>query len=401
MGVPGEQQPVIRFGMHQPVDMPWDSIHPLTQTRRAMSAEGVEELKGAMTRTGPDGEKSYLMMHPMQVNVLGPDEAGSYVSDLNGCHGTSHSLADVPIGPDGRYYIPIAGHRRHRAAGEIITEAGASRTLSTVPVSPYEGLSFKEALDLQMAENSHRALSPTEEARAIRARYDIGLADGEFQTTADCVRALPFGESKIRTALRFCELPDFLQDWVEDGRLTYGVAVELHPLMEALRTRYKDKTVEEREKIVDETLQTEGLHVMREGWSRGFVAERIKQRVVALTDYEPLQLFAVDEVKRARDERNTAYRGLVTRGLELVRTFRELGDGTEGYFAQLPPEQQEAIRQELVSTAKLLGWSAGTETVSVQSVPTELTFDTSTDASSGLQLGLPAGNPQIGYGAVR
>ena len=350
----------IQFELQHPENLPWLYLNPATQTRKYYQPEGMEELTRAIRAVDASGEPQYKLFHPLMVNILDSDKAAEYIEDLNLCHGTEHTLDEFRPTEDGRYYFIIAGHRRHRAIGELIREEGANPALSTVPCSVYENLSFSDSLRIQIDENTHQSLSVTEVARAIQSSYKYGVATGKYSSIADCVRDLPFGEDKVRNALKFCELPEYLQEWVEDERLSYGSAVALHPLMLGLRKRHDNKSPEIAEAITQEYLLAFGLKIVKNGWNRSKVMEHVSELTQNwLKEGEEQTLFELDEYlvyDEARKYRHRVTREFFGTGVNLLRHFRAIAGGK--LFDELPAEHKEAMLEDLRRLYLELGGTA-------------------------------------------
>lgn len=359
----------INFALKHVDDVSWAELNVLTQTRKTYQAEGLEELTRAIEAVDANGRPHNELFHPIMVNRLEPAQARQYLDDLNSCHGTQHRLEDLAPDHIGMYKIVIAGHRRRLATGEIISRQGADPTVSTVPCSVYESLSFREALRKQIDENTHQQLSVTEVARAIQATYKYGIARGDYRSIGDCVRDLPFGEDKVRSALKFCELPDILQDWVEAERLPYGAAVALHPMMDGLRSYYHDMPEEAREATILEYMTAYAIKIINHRWSKDVVRQQVTELLESRRTDQQLYLFQQDEYRIARRYRQQVTRELFSGGINRLRQFRETR-----VYQDMPAEHIEAMREELARLLEVLG---GTATRSGDEAPLALEFATS------------------------
>ena len=111
----------------------------------------------------------------------------------------------------GSGYEIVAGERRYQAA----RAAG----LDEVPVVVRE-ISDDEVLELALIENLQRSdLTPLEEARGYRQ-----LIDEKGLTQEALAGILSKSRSAITNTLRLLDLPEEVQEMVEDGRLTAGHA---------------------------------------------------------------------------------------------------------------------------------------------------------------------------------
>ncbi|MEM9558256.1 MAG: ParB/RepB/Spo0J family partition protein [Acidobacteriota bacterium] len=112
---------------------------------------------------------------------------------------------------DGRYVI-VAGERRWRAS----RLAG----LDTVPVVVREVANDQELLELALVENIQRAdLNPIEEAEAYRT-----LSESFELSQEEIATRVGKGRTTITNFLRLLRLPEEVQDFLREGRLTAGQA---------------------------------------------------------------------------------------------------------------------------------------------------------------------------------
>jgi ParB family chromosome partitioning protein len=111
----------------------------------------------------------------------------------------------------GQRFQIIAGERRWRAA----QRAGLDRVPVVVRDIPDE-----RVLELSLIENIQREeLNPIEEANAYRR-----LIDGLGVTQEDVARRVGRERSSVTNYLRLLKLPEELQQWVEEDRLSMGHA---------------------------------------------------------------------------------------------------------------------------------------------------------------------------------
>ena len=112
---------------------------------------------------------------------------------------------------DGKYTI-IAGERRWRAS----KRAG----LESVPVVVRSVKDDQQLLELALVENIQRAdLNVIEEAEAYRSLSEtFGLSQEDIATRVGK------GRTTVTNTLRLLRLPDEIQDYLRDGRLTAGQA---------------------------------------------------------------------------------------------------------------------------------------------------------------------------------
>jgi ParB family chromosome partitioning protein len=148
-------------------------------------------------------------------------------------------------GTNGRYEL-IAGERRWRAA----REAG----LTTIPAIIRDA-SDQEALEIALIENLQREdLNPIEEARAYEQLTKL------FKLTQEQI-AEKVGRSRaaVANAMRLLALPEEVQSWIADNRLSVGHAKAILGLtigkeqqLVAERVLKRNLTVRETEKLVEQ-----------------------------------------------------------------------------------------------------------------------------------------------------
>jgi ParB/RepB/Spo0J family partition protein len=120
-------------------------------------------------------------------------------------------------GLDGQPYELLAGRRRFGAMKLIDEAEGPQEWRFTV----VEGISRREALTMQFAENFHQHKpEPVQFARAARAI----MTEDESLTAADVSRLVGAPLTWTRKALRLLELPESIVERVEQGDLAFTVA---------------------------------------------------------------------------------------------------------------------------------------------------------------------------------
>ena len=120
-------------------------------------------------------------------------------------------LQPLIVRPSGDGYEIVAGERRWRAAQQA--------QLHTLPVV-IRDFNDVEVLEVAIIENVQRAdLNPIEEAAGYRL-----LMDQFGHTQNDLAEALGKSRSHIANLMRLLQLPDSVQEYVTDGRLSAGHA---------------------------------------------------------------------------------------------------------------------------------------------------------------------------------
>lgn len=193
-------------GMRPDSTLPIDQIRPNKgQPRRTFKSDELEELADSIRQNG--------VLQPLLVRKKGST------------------------------YEIVAGERRYQAA----RQAG----LTEIPVVIRE-ISDEDVFKLALIENLQRSdLTPLEEARGYRQ-----LIKDKDLTQEGLAKILSKSRSTITNTLRLLDLPDEVQELVEDGRLTAGHARAI------LAVPSEEGRCELARKVVDERLsvrQTETL----------------------------------------------------------------------------------------------------------------------------------------------
>jgi ParB family transcriptional regulator, chromosome partitioning protein len=165
---------------------------------------------------GADVERQSGLVQDLDITLVMPnpyqprrDIAGSEFDDLVASvrsHGILQPVVARPV--DGRFQI-VAGERRFRAA----QAAG----LASIPAVVRE-VSDREALEVALIENLRREdLNPIERARAyMRLAEEFGL------TQEQVAEAIGGSRSAIANTVRLLDLPQEVQQAIDQGRLTEG-----------------------------------------------------------------------------------------------------------------------------------------------------------------------------------
>lgn len=172
--------------------------------------------------------------------VLTPHEAHDYVVELNEIYGTKHTVKDlVPVKLDQkkRYFVLIAGHRRLETCihiNDLVKKGGytfTSKYRGKYRVELRFGLSTRDAIALQFNENRHVQVPSHEEAHAAWGFWMWLRRHDEQMSVAKFARIIGRSSEWVRNALRFCELPASVQEYVEGNgskpRLPYRILVEV------------------------------------------------------------------------------------------------------------------------------------------------------------------------------
>lgn len=211
-----------------------------------MAKRGLGRGLGALI-PGADVERQAGLVQDLEISLVSPnpyqprhDVAGPEFDDLVTSvrrHGILQPVVARPV--DGRYQI-IAGERRFRAA----QAAG----LASIPAVVRE-VSDREALEVALIENLRREdLNPIERARAYtRLAEEFGL------TQEQMAEAIGGSRSSIANTVRLLDLPQEVQQAIDQGRLTEGHGRALLAVPDRSRLLELWQHVERRSMSVRET----------------------------------------------------------------------------------------------------------------------------------------------------
>ena len=169
----------------------------------APPGEGLRTIPIERLSPGPDQPRKYF----------DPDALAELASSIE-TQGIIQPIVVCPAPPSPgqpRHYLIVAGERRWRAA----QQAG----LHEVPVVVRD-VDDEERLELALVENIQRAdLNPIEEARAYSQLLTL-----RSWTQDELAGRVGKDRSTIANALRLLRLPDKVQEFVREGRLSMGHA---------------------------------------------------------------------------------------------------------------------------------------------------------------------------------
>lgn len=189
------------------------------------------------------------LLNPPLVARLNQESAEKYLAAINAIWNTEFKVDDlhhVNEEGEGQYYILIAGERRYRACKTLEDHAcsdcakkfGEEGCFSRhfpkgLEVRVCDNISPVEAVFRQASENTYMSIPPHEEAQYYDALMRAVRSANPDYSLTQFARDVGRGVEKVRDAMRFCKLPPEIQDYVREGRITYGVAVEIGRLVEA------------------------------------------------------------------------------------------------------------------------------------------------------------------------
>jgi ParB family chromosome partitioning protein len=172
----------------------------------------------ALFTTGPGSVEQGDVMMEADIDLLqpNPDQPRSVfreqkLDELAASIRANGIVQPLLVRRQGEYFQIVAGERRWRAA----QRAG----LDTVPIV-IRDIPDERVLELSLIENIQREeLNPIEEANAYRR-----LIDGLGVTQEEVARRVGRERSSVTNYLRLLKLPEEIQQWVEEDRLSMGHA---------------------------------------------------------------------------------------------------------------------------------------------------------------------------------
>jgi hypothetical protein len=224
---------------YEGASIPLDNINVLNQPRQTF--ENIDYLAQDIAQKN--------ILNPLTVAELGLKEAQEYIDTINEIWQTQHTIEELKTANgNGKFYILIAGERRLRACKKLDTD-GCFDCCDTYGKGPcYErhfgsrnvevrlmrNFNALEAISTQASENTHMRVPPEEEAHFYDRFYKVRKMQDKSYTVTRFARSVGRSPDTIAGAIRYCKLPDEIQDHVCEGRLNYGMAVELQRAREGL-----------------------------------------------------------------------------------------------------------------------------------------------------------------------
>ncbi len=215
----------------------WGTYAPLAQVRKTF--QDIPHLADDIAARG--------MLNPQTVYAFPRAVTERYVRAVNAMWGTEHTVNDLPEGAlrgEPMFFVLIAGERRFRALKRL-WEHGCSTCCETieqepagicfvrhfahavVPVNLKVGFTPYDALTDQFAENTHHRPKPDEEAVGFRVFYELMRVREPQLPVATFAQRIGHNPERVRAALRYTRLPEFIQGAVSEGKIPYSSALAL------------------------------------------------------------------------------------------------------------------------------------------------------------------------------
>ena len=233
------------------IDFGPKSVSPVTyalinelpqQVRKTYEPAQIDDLAIAMTIPPPsDGaEVEFDMFNPLLCAHLSHEDTVQYLKEYSEFYGVETDVSELRPDENGRYTILISGHRRKRAIRQLISENDLDISKVRAHVNQRDSITFEKALVAQVRENTYEKVPPEEVARHIEQFYKyLCSTQPEKPTYREIARKLGQSESIVRTALRFCSLPEEIQELAHNKTLPYSILVKLDKIHEKRKEFYE------------------------------------------------------------------------------------------------------------------------------------------------------------------
>jgi hypothetical protein len=228
------------------IHIPLHDIIVLQQMRQTFEPEGIAILANNIATHG--------LIQAITVSELDYDRFDCYLDVFNQMWGREYSINQFKAvakntkndGQQQLYYPLAAGERRLRAF-HYLYDHGCDKCNAQygqespgvcfkrhthshkviVPVNLRKNVGPLSALYYQFAENGYKPVDSHEEAIAVRQLWILARSANPKITLVDFCNDICRSTSSVSDALHYCELPKDIQDFVIQGHIAYGAALEL------------------------------------------------------------------------------------------------------------------------------------------------------------------------------
>ncbi len=214
-----------------PVRLPLEVINVLSQIRLSMN--DIEDLSSSIANKG--------QLVQGIAAALTPRQARAYLKELNLVHDSNHTMKElVALKIDGaKYYILlVAGHRRYNSVLLAVKNKAKHTPLfdGLYRADLHFGLGVKDAMSIQFQENRHKQVPVLEEADAAFRFWRYQRRQNPKLTMKTFGKTIGRSTSWIKNAMRFCSLPEALQELAASKEMTipYGILTEAARLAEGM-----------------------------------------------------------------------------------------------------------------------------------------------------------------------
>jgi len=208
----------------------------------------------------------------LRVARFDADHCRKYIKEVNEIWKTCFKMEDmVPARENGDlvFYVLLDGERRYRSC-IYLRDTGCSACRERfgpggcykrhfgdlkVDARVEDNISPDEAIDIQASANIHHRVPPHEEAHFYDYLFKVRKLRNPKYTLTEHARRMGRKPEAIRMAMKFCDLPERIQEYVEQGQVRWGIGIEatrlhlLGEMDEAELERWMIKAVTENLKV--------------------------------------------------------------------------------------------------------------------------------------------------------
>ena len=167
----------------------------------------------------------------------------AYLNEVNDIWKTCFKIEDMVSVRENKsliFYVLLDGERRYQSC-IYLRDIGCSSCREQfgpggcylrhfgdirVDVRVEDNIAPDEAIDIQASANIHHRVPPHEEAHFYTYLYKIRKSRDVKYTIAEHARRMGRKPDAIRMAMRFCDLPDTIQQYIETGHVRWGIGIE-------------------------------------------------------------------------------------------------------------------------------------------------------------------------------
>jgi hypothetical protein len=216
--------------------LPLDCIITFEQVRDEEDSLDVADLVDSFLKTRK-------LINHIDVARMDQDALRQYADFVNELWGTNHNVEDCPVGPDGKYYLCIAGHRRTKGLRQAV--AADPSLPAAVKCKIHDTPTALEIVSIQLNENIYREPAKDRQLKIVAETYFFGLANGLWSNQAEFAKqnSERFGHNLVSRAVNYAKLPPEIRYFTEIAKdLHINAAVELGKMVDVLRI-YFSRTI--------------------------------------------------------------------------------------------------------------------------------------------------------------
>ncbi len=226
----------------------FDSITVVPQSRQEFEKEQLLRIADSIARTG--------LINEMDVLRLSRDNFRKYVRTISRLwigRFSRSALRKLIYNAKRTNIVLVAGQRRLESIfllwNDGCTDCKAKALKRGKPLEKGEcllshfeskkveakllkNMSFEKAIQIQIEENIHEKLKPWEEAQNLRELFHYKKSQKKGLSITAFAKSIKRSPETVKKAIFYCELPKKVRKLVEEKKVSYGIAIELHRLFE-------------------------------------------------------------------------------------------------------------------------------------------------------------------------